>query len=145
MAYRFSLATLLRLREIAEEREERTLGQILQQIVQAKQRIETLRKQRVHLLALREADLQRQMAAAELHVSYGQIHSLERMQQQAREQLIKLEDLRLKQMKIYEEAHRNKELLAGMREDQRDLYRIQQTRQEQNIMDDNFASRRAMR
>jgi flagellar export protein FliJ len=142
MAFRFSLATVLRLREIAEEREERLLGQILKQIVQAKQAIADLEAHRSNLIRQREADLQNQMSAAELHVSYAQLRALEDKQKQAAEQLTKLETLRVQQLKIYEAAHRNRELLTGMREEQLESHRLEQTKLEQSIMDDNFISRR---
>jgi flagellar export protein FliJ len=142
MAFRFSLATVLRLREIAEEREERLLGQILQQIAQATQVIADLQAQRVHLIRQREADLQNQMSAAELHMSYTQLRALEDKQKPAAQHLTQLENLRIQQLKIYEAAHRNRELLTGMREEQLDTHRLEQTKVEQSVMDDNFISRR---
>jgi flagellar export protein FliJ len=144
MAFRFSLATVLRLREIAEEREERLLGQILQQIAQAVQMISDLETQRTNLIRQRETDLQSQMSAAELHISYAQLRALEDKQKQAREHLTKLETLRMQQLKVYEAAHQNRELLTGMREEQLDAHRLEQTKLEQSVMDDNFISRRRL-
>jgi flagellar export protein FliJ len=145
MAFRFSLATVLRLKEIAEEREERLLGQILQQIAQQMQRIADLEAQRADLIRRREAGLQQQMSAAELHISYGQMQSLEVKKKEAHVQLAKLESLRIQQVKIYETAHQNYELLTSMRVEHLELYRREQAKQEQGIMDDNFVSRRRLR
>ncbi len=145
MAFHFPLATLLRLKEIAEEREERLLGQILGQLAKAKTTLIDLQIHHTESIRRREAELRRMIAGSELHVFYGEMRALEEKQEQAREQIQKLETLRAQQMKIYETAHQSRELLSGMREKQLERYRYEQTRREQSTLDDNFASRRALR
>ena len=142
MSFRFSLATVLRLREIAEEREERLLGRISSQIAQARENLDNVQIQYADLLRRRELELERRMAAAELHISYGQMRALEEMQKNTQDELDKLEALRGQQLKAYEVAHRNRELLEGMREEQLQLFHLEQVRQNQKTMDDVFASRR---
>ncbi len=145
MAFQFPLATVLRLREIAEEREERLLSQILGQIAQAQQTLADLSAQRALLICARESELQQRVSAAELHFSNAQIVLVEERQKKALEQLDKLETLRLQQVKIYEEAHRKRELLAGMRDEHLEHFRTEQSRREQNMLDDNFAARKSRR
>lgn len=145
MAFRFSLATLLRLREIAEQREERLLGQIQNQIAQNRQTLIELEAQRQGVIRQRELALQQQTSGAEIEGFYGRLRALEDLEKSGREQLAKLEALRLQQMKAYETAHRNRDLLSGMRADKLELFRREQMRQEQNLMDDNFSSRRGFR
>lgn len=145
MAFQFPLATLLRLREIAEQREERLLGQIQSQIAQHQQTLLDLAAQRRSCIAHREQMFQQGTPSAEIVGFYDRIRKIEELEQKGREQLAKLEGLRIQQMKAYEAAHGKKELLAGLREEQLEAYRSTQTRREQSVMDDNFSSRRHLR
>ena len=142
MGFRFPLATLLRLREIAEQREERLLGQILNQIVQGRQTLADLEVQRRNLIAQRELALQQTTSAFDIMGFYGRMQEIDTLEATGREHLAKLVTLHEQQMKVYETAHRNRELLSGMKGEQLEAYRREQTRQEQNAMDDNFSSRR---
>ena len=145
MAFRFPLATLLRLREIAEEREERALGRLLSEMAQVRHSLSDLQTQRINLIQTRERCAKLLISSAELQSSYGQVAYVERRQAEVRDHLTKLELLRVEQLRRYEIAHRDREVLSGMREEQLDTYRREQTRQEQNSMDDNFSSRRSLR
>jgi flagellar export protein FliJ len=145
MGFQFSLATLLRLREIAEQREERLLGQILNEMAQARQTLTDLAEQRKSLIAQHEIALREPTPAFDINGFYGQMRDIDEMERTGREHLAKLATLREQQMKVYEKAHRDHELLAGMRSDKLEAYRREQTRQEQNAMDDNFSSRRGFR
>ncbi len=141
MAFRFSLQTLLRVREIAEEREERLLTQILGQISSTRQELHTLEVQVQLLLERSERELASSIKAAQLRVTYGHMRALEGMQKDVTGQLTKLESLREQQMKIYAAARKNRELLSDLRESQLASFHYQQGRQEQALMDDNFSSR----
>ncbi len=144
MAFRFPMATVLRLREIAEEREERLVTQILQQQAQARQTLIDLADRRMGLMRKREDALARKTSAAELLMFQGQIRTVEGLQVSGEKHLGDLEMLRQKQMQVYQAAHRDRELLAGMRAQHLDLYRVEQLRQEQSLMDDNFTARRRL-
>lgn len=141
MGFRFPLATVLRLREIAEEREERLLGQILYRIAQVRQNLIDIAERRQNLISTRESDLHISRPAAQLQSSYGQLDALELAKKQAEEQLAKLETLRSQQLVIYRTAHRDREVLAGMRTKQKDKYQADRSLREQKDMDDNFVSR----
>lgn len=141
MAFQFSLATVLRVREIAEEKEERLLTQILSQIAATRQELNDLKASVDMLLRRSERELATWISAAQLHITYGQMRALEVMQKDVAEQLLKLEALRDQQMKIYGAARRHREVLSQLREDQLEQYRYQLSRQEQALMDDNFAAR----
>ena len=142
MGFRFPLATALRVREIAEQREERLLGQILNQMAQSRQTLADLEAQRRDIIAQRELALQQTMSAFDIVGSYRQMREIDDMERAAQEQLSKLAALREKQMKLYETAHRSRELLSSMRHEQLDRFQLERNRQEQNAMDDNFSSRR---
>ncbi len=144
MAFRFSLATVMRMREIAEQREERLLGQILARINLNRQTLSELGARREELLRAREALLKLTTSAAELLVFQGQLQAVEELQLEGAQQLGKLTVLRDQQMKVYERAHRDRELLAGLRQDQFEHFTRRQNLQEQRMMDDNFSSRRPL-
>lgn len=142
MAFRFSLATLLRLREIAEQREERLLGQIQNQIVQSRQMLSDLASQREGVIRQREQALKETTSGVDLLNSYAQVKNIEGLEESGRESLAKLSLLRDQQMKIYQGAHRNSEVLSEMRVEQKEEFYKERTKQEQSAMDDNFSSRR---
>jgi flagellar FliJ protein len=145
MAFRFSLATLLRLREIAELREERLLVQIQNQIAQSRQSLADLAAQREGVVRQREQALQQTTSGFDLLDSYAQVKRLEGLEKSGREQLRKLLLLRDQQMKIYQTAHRNSEVLSDMSVAQKDAFYKERTKQEQSAMDDNFSSRRSFK
>jgi len=145
MAFRFPLQTLLRLREIAEQREERLLGQILNQVAQSRQILAELATQRTSVLLMREQAIQQRTSSAEINGYYDRLKTIDELERAGLEQLSKLVSLRDQQAKVYEAAHRQTELLAGMRGDQKEIYLRELDRQEQKMMDDNFSSRRSFR
>ncbi|MBB5056396.1 flagellar FliJ protein [Granulicella aggregans] len=145
MAFRFSLATLLKLREIAEQREERLLGQIQGQIGQSRQALVDLAARREGLFRMREEALQQSTSAVDLLNSYEQVRVVENLEESGRVQLAKLETLRDQQMKIYQAAHCKAEVLTEMRGDQKELFYKELAKKEQGTMDDNFSSRRAFK
>ena len=141
MAFKFSLATALRVREVAEQREKRLLGQIIHQIAQGRQTLAELDAEHRGIVAHRERTLQETTSAADIVASYERIRRLEEAERQARDQLAKLTTLREQQMRNYEAAHRSRELLSGIRSDQLYSFERERTRREQNAMDDGFSSR----
>lgn len=143
MAFRFSLATLLRMREIAEQREERLLGQILNQMAQTRQTLADLDTQRKNLITNREHSLQATTSSVDLQGFYTQMDLIDELERSGKEQLAKLGTLRDQQMKTYEAAHRDRQLLSDMRKEKRGDFQREQTRKEQNLMDDNFSARRS--
>jgi flagellar export protein FliJ len=145
MAFKFSLATVLRLREIAEDREERLLMQIRHQMAQSHQELAELDARCIAVIAQRESELTSQIPATELQDSYMQMSVLEERKKSTREHLMKLETLRVQQMKVYETAHRDREVIEQIREEKLEHFRRDQVRREQHDMDDNFSARKARR
>jgi flagellar FliJ protein len=145
MAFKFTLATVLRLREIDEEREERLLGQILSQIASTRLELDDLQLQVDNLLRSREQQLQTTTSAAQLQITYGHMRALEVLQKDVAVQIDNLETLRDQQMRIYQNARRNREVVTSLRDQQQAVYREMRKRKEQAQMDDNFAARLARR
>jgi flagellar biosynthesis chaperone FliJ len=57
-------------------------------------------------------------------------------------QLQVLEQTRDKQMKVYQAAHREREMLTDIRKRQKDMYEREWLREEQKRLDDTFMARR---
>ena len=142
MAFRFSLETVLRLKQVAEEREERAMEEILRKIAREQQELGDLAAARKRLSEQCEAALRSKTSGAELLFVRGQIRALEGRESNARENLAHLVEQRQAQMKVYETAHRNRELLSRMREEQIEYFRRKQALKEQMQMDDIFSCRR---
>ena len=142
MAFQFSLAAVLRMRQIAEEREEQTLTSILNEIAQAAHAIERLDTQIARSRNMRENEVGTRIVANELQSSYGRLRELEEARNHFEEQVRGFERLRDQQMKIYQAAHGARLLLSEMRSDQRDLYDVARARQAQKTLDDLFLARR---
>jgi flagellar FliJ protein len=142
MAFRFSLATVLRVRSIVEEREERLLQQILYEISQA---LEALAQTDAAIAASHEARcdaLGKSLSAFHLRAFYGDVEELKQTRQQIEGQLEKLEELRDRQLKVYEEARRNREMLTDMHKEKRFAYDSGLVKREQAMLDDNYIARR---
>ena len=142
MAFRFCLETVLRLRQIAEEREERAMEEILRKVAQQQQELTDLAAVRKQLLEQCETVLLSKTSGMELFFRRGQIRAVEDKEAKGKEQLAHLVEQRQAQMKVYEAAHRNRELLSGMREKQNEIFRRDRARKEQMRMDDIFSCRR---
>lgn len=142
MAFRFPLETVLRLRQIAEEREERAMEETLRKMALARRELTDLQAHRERLLQQGERALRSKISAAELLLLQGQIQAIRNREADGGAHIAHLEEQRQTQMKLYENAHRNRELLSCMREEQLEQFRRTQTRKEQMQMDDIFSCRR---
>lgn len=142
MAFRFPLETVLRLRQIAEQREERAMEEILHKMAQQRQHLTDLATNRERLLQQRETVLRSKTSAAELLLLGGQMQAIKDTEASGRKQLAQFEEQRRTQMKVYETAHQNREILSRMREQQVEQFKRVQARKEQMQMDDIFSCRR---
>jgi flagellar FliJ protein len=141
MAFRFPLASVLRLREIHEQREERILTEILGRVARTREAIAGLDEQIAQTAVQREHNLLERMSGTELHVSYGTVEMLKQRKQTAESQLRQLEQQRDQQIKVYQAAHQARRVLTNMREDQHEAYLYEQARREQKEIDDLFIAR----
>ncbi len=142
MAFQFSLATVLRFREILEDREESMLQKILYEISQTLQAIARTDTKIAESNASRVAERFKPSTGQQFHVSYAQIKDLKQSREELATQLEKLEQLRERQLKVYGAARRNREMLTDMREDRRGAYKSEMARREQKTLDDNYIARR---
>jgi len=117
--------------------------QIRQQIAQSHQELMDLDARCKAVIAHREFQLAAQIPATELQDSYMQLSVLEERRKVVKEHLTQLEALRVQQMKVYETAHRNREVIEQIREEKLELFAREQVRRDQHLMDDNFSARKA--
>ncbi len=129
MAYRFSLAPVLRVRELAVEQEERTLARVHAEIERLRSGIARAEADLLEAAAGRQqAFAAAALPAMHLHASYAMAQELRARIGLLRKQLVTFEELRRQQVARYEEAYRGREVLAGLREKDRAAWILAQTR-----------------
>jgi flagellar export protein FliJ len=142
MAFQFSLDTVLRVRGILEEREERMLQKILFEISQTLETLARTDAEIVESNASRRADILKPLIGHHLHASYGEVKELNKSRKNLEEQIEKLKQLRDRQVTVYEAARRNREMLTDMRKEKRSAYESDLDRRDQKTLDDNYIARR---
>ena len=142
MPFRYALATVLRVKESIEQREERALQKIKLEIARVARQIEDLNDAMAKAQVARELALRRTMPGGELQSMLWQMRAAGEMKKALLVTLHGLEELRLQQMKVYQAAHRDHETLINLFNEQRDLYEVEQARLKQKYLDDIFMARR---
>ena len=142
MSFKFPLATVLRIRESLEEREERALQKIQIEIVRVMQRLEELGVAMDRAHQAREQALQQRIPAGQLHTLLWETQTIADQTKSLLHALMVLEQQRQAQMQIYQAAHRDREMLTEMFTRQQDAYERESARTEQKQLDDIFTARR---
>ncbi len=142
MAFRFSLAVVLRLRQSIETREERALQSIQLDVSRMLQAIEDLGVAIGGAQRDRENALQQTISGGHLHSLLWEEQAAERGLRLLMGKLQALEEKRDKQMQVYQVAHREREMLSEMMQKERDMYEREWLRDEQKRLDDIFMARR---
>ena len=142
MAFQFSLAAVLKVRGILEDKEERMLQQILFELAQTRDTIARIDAAIAELDAARSVDVFKASLGRTIHASYGEINGLKQTRKDLEAHIEKMEQLRDRQIVVYETARRNREMLTGMHKEQRIAYESDLARTEQKTIDDNYIARR---
>jgi flagellar FliJ protein len=142
MAFQFTLAAVLRIRGILEEREERLLQRILFEISQTLENLARTDAEIAGSNVSRRENVFKPVAGYKLHASYGEVKELKKSRKELEEQIEKLEELRDRQLMVYEGARRNREMLTDMHDEQRTIFDSDTARREQKTLDDNYIVRR---
>jgi len=141
MAFRFTLATVLRYRDSMEKREELALKKILVEIARTRLQIEQLTRQIERAQAAIEKTLEQPVSAAHLQIMVSEVDMLIARKKTLTESLAALDRQRALQLQAYQAAHRDRRMLSDMADRQRDAYEQERTRREQKFVDDIFAAR----
>ena len=142
MSFRFSLATVLRIRESLEKREERALQKIQLEMAHVLRQIEELNAEIAKSHKMREQEMAQPIPASHLHMLLWQVQAAGERRGTLFQNLLVLEQQRDQQIKVYQQAHRDRETLTDMSNQQRDIYEQEQARDEQKSLDDIFMARR---
>lgn len=142
MPFRFSLATVLRVRQSLEGNEERALQKIQLAIAHVVHQIEVLTAQIAKLHQAREQALQQPISAHHLHLLLQQAQGAGEKKESLFQDLQVLEQKRDEQIVRYQAAHRDRETLTDLSDKQRDIYDQEQLRAQQRSLDDIFIARR---
>jgi flagellar export protein FliJ len=142
MPFRFTLAAVLLVRESAEKREDQALQKIQFEMARALRELEELSAQIANEHTAREQAMQRPIPAVQLHSFLTQAHQMAEKKKALLARIEILKQERDLQMKAYQAAHRDRETLTGMFNDQRDAYEQERARRQQKQLDDIFMARR---
>jgi flagellar export protein FliJ len=141
MAFRFSLATVLRFRESVERREELALKKIILEIAWTRIEIERVSGEVALAQEAINKALQKPISAYHLQGLLSAANAIVDRKKALIESLAPLERKRDVQMKAYQSAHRDRQMLSDMAKRQRDAYEHEQARAQQKFLDDIFAAR----
>jgi flagellar export protein FliJ len=142
MAYKFPLATVLRVRGIIEEREEGILQKILFDISKVFDTLERTDSSLSESETSRYNEILKPSTGLQLQVSYGEVKALKQLRKDLEAQIQKLELERDEQLIVYQAARQNREMLTDMLEKHRNTYNSDLNKREQKTLDDNYIARR---
>ncbi len=136
MPFRFPLESLLHLRKSIEHQQEMRLRAANQQVAKVRHLIQQCEEQRVHLHRDAAQQLQSGMMAAELHFENACATAIHQDQEHLERELVRLQNLRDQQQRIYQHARREREIFDNLREKQAAEYKQQTARRDQRRQDD---------
>jgi flagellar FliJ protein len=142
MAFRFSLAAVLKFREALELREFAALEKAQQEISLLQTQIREAEEDRSAKEQSRAQDLSRGMKSRQLQDALEQELAIERYRNELANKQHELDLKRQELLKAYEEARRKRELLEKLRDRKLGEYTHAQTKAEQSTIDDLFLARR---
>ena len=142
MAFRFPLATVLRVKESIEKREERALQRIQLEMARVARQIEDIDEGLANAQRAREQAMRQTMPAGQLQTMLWEARSALESRKVLVQALQTLEQQRDKQLKIYQAAHREHETLINLKREKHEIYDLEQTRAQQKYLDDIFIARR---
>jgi flagellar export protein FliJ len=141
MAFRFSLAAVLKYRENLEQREYLALGRVHQEIAQVEAQLSRCEEWLSEITNLRTTETARGIASVHLQDAYERERGLETQRDELQVKRQELNMKRLQCLKAYELARQKREILEELRNQQLNTYVLDQSRREQRKVDDMFLSR----
>jgi len=141
MAFRFSLATVLRVRESIEKREELALQRIQFEIASVRRRIEELSEEITNRHNDRNMAMKKPVPAYILQSILGEVNEAIEKRQTLADSLQMLEREREKRKMAYQTAHTNRQMLTDMLTQQQNAHQQEQVRSQQKYIDEIFVTR----
>jgi flagellar export protein FliJ len=141
MPFRFSLASVLRLRESIEKREEVALKTVQLEVLRVRRRIDELTDEMTKAWEERERALQKPIQATHLQALQAEINTAEEARQILIETMHTLRQQRDAQMKNYKTARSERQMLTNLSAQKKSAYEQDQARRQQKSLDDIVAAR----
>jgi len=142
MAYRFTLAPVLRVRENIEKRDLHLLEQTQHEIAHIIRLLESARDRERAELATRERELATGTRGTYLHIVEGVKKRTREAQRALEQKLAELQVRREQQLANYNSSKRKREVLSDLRDRQEEAYEFLASRGRQQVADDLFLARR---
>jgi flagellar export protein FliJ len=141
MAFRFSLATVLRFRESVEKREELALQTLLLEMARVRREIESASTAIAAAQNARSEALRRTLPALQIQSMDYDVNAAADRRKALLKALEALDQRRIAQTDRYQAAHRDRRMLSDMQTRKRDAWEQERTRAEQRFLDDIFGAR----
>ena len=141
MAFRFSLAAVLKYREELEKREEQILEMARETLARLENQLAEVREQQCGLVVERESLLKRGAFGDDLHHTARKQQEWKRLEDELGKQLSVARLAYEKQMKLFLAVRQKREVLDELKKNQHESYREKQDRLEQQRIDEIFGSR----
>jgi len=142
VSFRFSLQPVMRLRESLERRERMRLLLLGSQITQMRQRLQGLEQEKETVRQQLSTQLMRGIAGTDFCLATSEIAAFEQRKDVLARQIVALEEKRREQQNAYQEAQRQRKILDNLRDRYLQTYRLEQSRRQQQQVDDLFMLRR---
>ncbi|MGD0791098.1 MAG: flagellar FliJ family protein [Terriglobales bacterium] len=142
MAFRFTLAPLLRLRQSIERQRTLKLQEANLQVSRAQETLAQLERSLSDSAQSDSAGLQAGRTAADLQFASLIRENLHRFRQQLQSDIRNLELLRQQALAEYDQAYRDREVLETLRARQRRAYQQEQLRRQQQELDATYLLQR---
>ena len=141
MPFKFPFAAVLRVRQSIEERDKLALEHIQFEISQVTQMLEQIEAEKAKDVETRELELTSGLPGAHVLAVEADRQRLEQTKKQLEQQLAELRVQRDKQLAVYQESRRKREVFSELHQQQKTAFEIAETRREQKILDDIFIMR----
>jgi flagellar export protein FliJ len=143
MAFHFPLQAVFHFRQSVEHQQELRLRTANQQWARARRVVEQF-DERIRQMQLRESqELGAGTTSAELRFALTGRAALRLQRQDAERDLVRWQDVRDQQQKIFQQARRDRETFESLRDHQLHAYKRGAARREQRQLDDLFLLRQA--
>ena len=141
MPFRFPLASVLRVRESIERREEIALKAAQLEVARVRRKIDEVTEEMTRICQEREQALRNTVSANRLQLMQMEIDAAGETRQALGEELRLLKHQLDAQMKAYRKARSGRQMLSDLLAQSKSAYEQQQARIEQKNLDDVVASR----
>jgi flagellar FliJ protein len=143
MAFRFSLEAIFHLRQSVEHQQELRLRAANQVVARVRHFIEQLDARLGQMQLAQSQQLGTGMTAAELRFAAACQDTLREQRRALQRELVRVQNLRDEQQKIFQRARREREIFENLRERQRQDYEREVARSEQRQLDEFFLLRQS--